>query len=784
MGRKYLVGTLGVFLLWFVAASTFALPTLIIADKASAAVVSSIDVQGNQRVDNETIIAYLLIEPGRSFSAGDVDESLKALFETGLFSDVRISQRSSVLVVAVVENPVINRVVFEGNRKFKDDQLAGALQSRARGIYTRATVQSDTQRILEVYRRNGRFQASVEPQIIELPKNRINLVFVISEGPETGVSRINFIGNKTFSDGKLRDVIDTSQKGLFGWLHSRDTYDPDRLASDEEKIRRFYLERGFADFQMISAVADLDRERNVFFITFTLEEGERYRFGTLEVDSIIPGVESESLGRHIVAREGRIYSSLRVEQSMEAITVELARSGYAFAQVRPRIDRDFEAKIVSVVFVVDEGPRAYVERIEIRGNTRTRDYVIRREFDIAEGDAFNRVMVDRAERRIRNLRYFKSVRVTTEQGSAPDRVVIVVAVEEQATGDFTFGAGYSTQDGIIGDISIRERNFLGRGYNVSFAIGVGDSTRTYNFGFTDPYFLGRRISAGFNIFRRDLSATSFRSYDSLTNGGVINFGFPITENFVIRVGYSLRDEDTTVPGYDPTLGFPAGCPSTISLAICQSIGDVLISSAVYSLTYDSIDNRLDPKSGIFARFSQDIAGLGGDISYVHSRAIATVYRELIPDRSVVGFLKVQGAHITGLGSDKVRIVDAIFKGGEAIRGFENSGFGPRDATTGDALGGKVFVAGTAEVQFPMPLLPREVGFKGAFFADAGTLYDTDAGLIPGVIVQDNASLRSSVGGSVLWASPLGPIRADFAYVLSSESYDRTEVFRIGGGTTF
>ena len=762
-----------------------AIVPLVVQDStANAAVVSRIDVEGNQRVDDDTIRAYITIRPGRSFSAEDVDESLKALFETGLFADVRMAQRTSILVVTVVENPIIDKVVFEGNKKYKDAQLVTAVRSRARGVYTQATVESDTQRLLEFYRRSGRFQASIEPQIINLNANRVILVFVVNEGPETVVARINFIGNKRYSDGKLRDLIATRQSGFFGFLRRTDTYDPDRLAADEEKIRRFYLERGYADIEIISTVADLDIERNIFFVTITLNEGERYKFGTIDVDSAIPGVDGEMLRRKVTAREGAWYSSRRIEESLEEITLELAGSGYAFAQVRPRIDRDPVDRIINVTLIVDEGTRAYVERIEIRGNTRTRDYVIRREVELSEGDAFNRVLLDQAERRLRALGFFSDVRITVEQGSAADRVLIFIIVQEQQTGEFSFGAGYSTSDGVVGDISITERNFLGRGYKVKLAIGGGDSSRTYEFAVTDPMFLGRPVSAGFNVYRRDYEQNDFRNYSNMTTGGGFDLGFPITEYVTFQVGYNIEQQEIDVAGWSPPLGPGNPCPPNVSIALCTAEGDVLISSGTYSLIYDSIDDRRNPRDGFYARFTQRFAGLGGDVNYLRSEASASYYRTLLADQDVIGLVRVQGAHIMGLSGDDVRFVDHLFKGGESIRGFKSSGIGPRDMTTGDALGGKIFFAGTAEVQFPIPVLPPEIGVRAAFFADAGTLYDTDSGNIPGVTVQDSNSIRSSIGASILWASPLGPIRADWAYVLSSESYDKEQAFRIGGQSKF
>ena len=752
------------------------------ASRAEAAVVNRIDVQGNQRVDAATIQAYLAIQPGRNFTNQDEDASLKALFETGLFSDVSLDVRGSTLLVTVVENPVINEVAFEGNKKFKDAQLTSAVQSAPRGVFTRAKVQGDVARILELYRRSARFEASVTPETIELPNNRVNLVFVITEGPKTGVAGITFIGNQAFGDARLRNVVQTRRSGILSFIRGGDNYDPDQLASDEEKLRQYYLDRGYADFQIISSVADLDRERNSFFIAFTLEEGPRYRFGAISVDSSIAGVDPAVLQREVLTDEGDVFSSGKIEKSVEEITLYLAANGYPFAQARPRLDRNPDTLTIGVTYVVDEGARVYVERIEVRGNTRTRDYVVRREFDLAEGDAFNRVLVDRAERRLKRLGYFSDVRIFTEPGSSDDRVIVVVNLVEQPTGEFSFGVGYSSGDGAVGDVSLTERNFLGRGYNMRVSLGAGTSSRSFEFGFTDPYFLGRRISAGVTVFRRTNDENSFRSYDFDTTGGGVTFGFPITEDFTVQTGYRVELQEISVDG-DKCDGVGG---DDVSLAICDADPETLVSSVFYSLIYDSLDSRADPHEGIFAKFTQDFAGVGGDVRFLRTTGSASYYREILPDRDVVGLVKVHGGHIFGIGQD-VRLLDSFFKGGETIRGFATSGFGPRDVGPDDALGGNIYAAGTAEVQFPLPVFPRELGFNGAVFADAGTLFDTDytaADLGPGGLLRDNASVRSSVGGSLLWKSPLGPLRADFAYVLTSESYDETQWFRFSGGTRF
>ena len=754
-------------------------------DVAEAATVNRIVVKGNRRVEAETVISYMTIVPGRSYSTADLDQSLKALIGTGLFADVRIGRSGATLVVTVVENRLINRVSFEGNRKLKDDQLLSIVESKPRTVLTRARVQSDLQRVLEAYRRSGRFGARVEPKIIELADNRANLVFEIDEGAKTSIARIIFIGNHAFSDGKLRDVIKTSQKNWLSWLKTSDVYDPDRLQSDQELLRRFYLNHGYADFRIISAIADLDPEQNVFFVTFTIDEGEKYTFGETEVVTSLREIDPEQLRAKARTRAGRTYSAELVEKTLEDITIAAASAGYAFVQVRPSADRDYENRTISITYYVDEGPRVYVERIEIRGNYRTRDYVIRREFDLAEGDAYNRVLIDRAERRLRNLGIFKTVRVTAQRGSAPDRVIVIVDVEEQATGEVSFGVGYSTADGFIAEVSLSEKNFLGRGQFIKIAVGGGKTKRTIDFSFTEPYFLGQHISAGVDAYRRVQESNSTYSYDSETVGGGLRFGFPITDDLTLKVRNQIYTEDISVPA---ELKNGDTSDGEASLAITQAEGKTLISTVGYSIVYDTRDNPRDPRFGYFADFSQDFAGVGGDVRYVRTTIEARAYREVVPDWGIVAMLKGTAGYITGLDGGQVRIRDSFFKGGETVRGFAPAGFGPRDMTPGsnqDALGGTVFWAVTAELQFPLWGLPPELGLRGAVFADAGSLYDVgNIGTLNPASVADDSSVRAGIGGSIIWISPFGPLRADFGYAVLKESYDDTQWFRFSGGTQF
>jgi len=743
------------------------------ASEAQAAVVSRIVVKGNTRVDADSVRNYVTIKPGKSYTAFDVDESIRALFGTGLFADVNISRQSSSLIVIVVENPVINRVSFEGNKKVKDEVLKGAVRSQPRSVLTQARVQADVQKVLEIYRRSGRFQASVEPKIIELGKNRVNLVFEISEGGKTGVTRISFIGNKAFSDRRLRQVIKTRESGLLSFLRSGDTYDPDRLNADQELMRRYYYKKGYADFRIVSAVADLDRERNVFFVTFTVDEGEPYTFGEVDIQTSLLNVDPEQLRSFIHTSAGDTYNAEAIEKSMEDLVIAVSRWGYAFAQIRPRGSRDYENHTISITYFVDEGPRVYVERITIRGNTRTRGYVIRREFDFAEGDAFNRALLQKAERRLNELGYFKSVQILTAQGSAPDKVVITVVITEEATGAISFGAGYSLTEGVVGDITLTEKNFLGRGQYLKIKVGGGSKKREYDFAFTEPYFLGRRIAASVNLYSREYESTAYRTYSDKSIGGSVGLGVPITEHVSVGISYSFIRQ---------VIKNPTGAV----LPTAVPIGKRTISSISYNVTYDSLDNRQNPTDGIYAQVQQTFAGVGGSVRYLRTEATAIYYHELLSDWGLIGMLSARGGVTFGIGQT-LATPDSFFLGGEKIRGFESNGIGPRDTSTTnlDSVGGRFYYAVSAEATMPMPFVPADLGVTMAIFADAGSLWSPDPKAIAGSPIVANAGkLRASVGVGFGWASPMGPLRFDFAYALLKNKADKLEIFRFGGGTRF
>lgn len=743
---------------------------LTVSTHAEAASVRGIEVKGNQRIEAETVRSYMQIVPGDEYSPGKIDTSLKTLFRTGLFSDVRIFRRGSVLVVEVEENPVINRVNFEGNRELDDETLAKEVELRPRVVFTRARAQADAQRIVTLYRRSGRFSARVEPKIIKLSQNRVDLVFEINDGPTTKIQRINFVGNREFSDSQLRRVISTSESAWWKFFTSSDTYDRDRLDFDSELLRRHYLKNGFADFRVLSANAELARDGGSFFITFTVEEGPQYEFGESTVATSVPSLDTGQLSGVLKSREGATYDATKVDKSIENLTIEAGKSGFAFAQVRPRAERDEENRRISVVYQVEEGPRVYIERIDIVGNVRTLDRVVRREIRLVEGDAYNRILVDRARRRITALDFFRKVNIKEQRGSSPDKVILVVEVEEKSTGSLAFGAGFSTAETILGDVTLTERNLLGRGQFVRLRTSLSLKRQQIDLKFTEPYFLGRDMSFGVDIYGTETDLQKESSFDTRQIGAGLRFGFPLSENSRLTTRYSftndrIKDVNT----------------SKASLAIIQSKGNSNTSLIGYTVSYDTLDAPLAPTSGVRASFTQDLAGLGGNVFYLRTGVKGEYYHNI--HEGVVGLLRGSAGYITGWNGKKTRILDRFYKGGGSFRGFKRSGIGPRDtgATNNDALGGEAFAIGTAEVSFPVGL-PEEFGIRGAVFTDFGTLFDAPSSGAKNL--RDDASLRASVGASVLWTSPLGPLRFDFAEAFLKESYDKTEFFRFSLGTRF
>lgn len=790
-----------------------------LAEPVLAQSASSIVVHGNRRVEADTIRSYFRVGPGERLDAVKIDEGYKALLATGLFEDVKIGQQGGRLVVTVVESAVINRIQFEGNRSVKDEQISGEIQSKARGPLSRQLVRSDVQRIVDMYRASGRYDVRVEPKIIERPNGRVDLVFEITEGKKTTVKEIIFQGNRSFSNKRLADAIKTTESGILTLLSSKDLYDADRIEADRDLLRRFYLRNGFADVRITAAVAQFDPERRGFVVTFMIEEGDLYRFGGIDVQSNVREVDPARLRGIVRAQPGSVYNAELIEKSVEAMSVELAKSGYAFAQVRPRGDRNFESRTIDVVFVVDQGARAYIERINVRGNTRTRDNVIRREFDIGEGDAYNQALIDRAERRLKNLAYFKSVKVSSEPGSAPDRVIINVDVEEQSTGEFSVAGGYSTSDGFLAEVSIAERNLLGRGQFAKAAVQYGQRARGFELSFVEPYLFDYRLAFGIDVFAKNVMASAYQSYETRTVGGGFRLGVPITDDINMQFRYSayqqeikLQDINNCYAGVFPILPYISADGSLITSCIpaAPSIrkyaneGAVLTSLLGYTVNYNTLDNARNPSSGFLVEFKQDFAGAGGDSQFIRTTADARYYYDVGWD--VTAIFRGQAGHITDWGGKGLRMLDHFFLGPTLVRGFEQAGIGPRDTTFGstqDALGGTMYWGVSAELQYPLFFAPKDFGMKAAVFADAGSLWNYRGitsyqgpkdcvsvlpGCIPGVgqtiSPSSSETIRSSVGVGLLWDSPFGPIRFDYAYALSKDATDRTQRFRFSGGGKF
>lgn len=733
---------------------------------AGETVLTGVIVEGNQRIEPETIESYMTIRPGDRFGPGDVNDSLKRLFETGLFADVTIRRQGSVLIVRVTENPIINRIAFEGNLRINDDTLSQEIQLRPRVVFTRTRVQSDVRRILDVYRRNGRFGATVEPKVVQLEQNRVDLIFEIDEGPLTGIDRISIIGNKRYSDRALKGEIFTRESRWYRFFSSADKYDPDQLAFDEEMLRRFYLKNGYADFRVVSSVAELTPDKDAFYITITIEEGERYRFGEIDVTSAISAVDTGPLMDEVTVETGDWYNADEVQDSILALTDAIGNLGYAFVDIRPNIERDREARTIDLTFEIQEAPRVFVERIDIGGNVRTLDEVIRREFRLVEGDAFNAAKLNRSRERIRNLGFFSRVEIETEQGSQPDKTVIKVDVAEQSTGELGLGAGYSTTDGALFNIVLRERNLLGKGQDIRATITVSQRTQEFDIGFTEPYFLERNLRAGFDLFHITQDNTTQSSFTSTRTGGGLRLGYEINEQWSQTLRYVLRQD--VVEDID----------ADASLAIQEQEGTNITSLVGQDLLYDLRNSRIDPTSGFFWRIGTDYAGLGGDLEYVRGRMTTGFYVPFTDD--VIGSVIVSGGIIYGFG-EGVRITDRFFLGGDNLRGFATSGVGPRDISTGDALGGKKMYNGTVAVRFPIGL-PEEFGVTGSLFSDFGTLTDIDQ--TTGLNIRDEPSIRISWGTGLNWRSPIGPLSLDFAWPLKKEDFDETEVFRLRFGTRF
>lgn len=740
--------------------------------EAPGGILTAVEVRGNQRIEIDTIRSYMLLQPGDAYDGDRADRSLRSLFATGLFRDVRVNRDGSRLIVDVVENPLVNRVAFEGNRRVSDDVLRPETQLRPRSVFTTQLVQGDRQRILDLYARRGRFAARVEPKVIQLDQNRVDVVFEIQEGDAALVARINFVGNRSYSDARLRDVVSTKEQAFYRFLSSSDTFDPDRLNFDRELLRRYYLRTGYPDVQIGIATAELAPDRSGFFLTYNVEEGPRYTFGSIEITSAFPNLNVADLRRFVEISQGAWYDGDAVERSTQAVADGANLRGFPFVDVQPRIVRDVENRRIDITFAVNEAPRVFVERIDINGNTRTQDRVIRREFRLAEGDAFNAAQTRRSRERIRNLGYFSDVQITNTPGSAPDRTVLNTQIVERATGEVSIGGGYSTDAGFLADFGLRERNLSGTGIDARINATLAQRRSQLDLSVTDPYFLDRNLAVGADIFYIQRNLQTVSQYSERRAGFALRAGYEFNERLRQSWSYSLVNRD--IYNIQPNA----------SIFIREQAGSTLLSQVSQTLSYDTRDNRIEARRGYFLRLGTDVAGLGGDVAYVRARidgAIFLPFEQIFGDPDYVLTISASAGILEPFSStrNQDRIVDRFFLGGENLRGFALAGAGPRDLTTNDALGGRRLWTQSTEMRFPLPV-PSEIGLLGRAFVDVGSLSDT----IAGRGIGDSSSPRVGAGVGISWRSPFGLINVDLAQALVKQSYDQTQIFRFGFGTRF
>ena len=752
------------------------------APVADGPAITAIRVQGNQRIEEGTIRSYMLVAPGDAFNGERVDRSLKTLYATGLFQDVTIQRDGSSLVVRVVENPIVNEIVFEGNRKLTDEQLRPELQLRARAVYTPQLVQADRQRMLDLYAKRGRFAATIEPKVIRLDQNRVNVVFEVQEGDTTLISRIAFVGNRAFSESKLREAIVSREQAFYRIFSSSDQYDPDKTSFDKELLRRFYLKNGYADFEVQNTAAELSPDRRAFFLTFTVKEGERYRVGKVSVDSKLRNLKGEDLLPLLRISDGDTYDGDLVEKTTEALQEAVQNRGYAFVDVKARIARNTAKKTVDLVFDVIEGPRVFVERLDIVGNTRTKDKVIRREFRIAEGDAFNATAVRRSRVRLQDLGYFNTVVVQPTPGSTADRAILTAQVDEKATGELTVGGGYSTDAGALLNAGLRERNLVGTGIDASLNGVLAQKRSQLDFSITDPYFLDRNLVAGFDLFHVQNNNQDIAAYSERRSGGALRLGYEYNEHLRQAFTYSLVQRNI----YNVQNG--------ASFFIKNQQGDSLLSQIGQTLALDYRDSRTDPHEGFIVRLGTDFAGLGGTARYLRARLDGNYYiplERLTGDSEWILALSASGGYLAQLGREE-KIIDRFFLGGDNLRGFQSGGAGPHaissvnGVNSADSIGGRVIYSQSTELRFPLPI-SADLGLSGRAFVDVGGLNEvtkTIAGAPAGTSVVDFGGPRVGAGVGVSWKTPFGLINIDLAQAVVKKQYDKTQFFRFGFGTRF
>lgn len=736
--------------------------------------IKRIVVLGPQRIEPATVLSYITIHEGDPYNELVGDRALKALFATGLFSDVKIDWDGSTLTVHVVENPIINQIDFEGNSKVTTKDLQKEVQLQPRMVFTRSKAQSDVQRVIELYRRNGRFAASVDPQIIQRPQNRVDVIYSINEGPSTGVSRITFIGNKIYDDDKLRSKLATEQSAWWRILATSDNYDPDRLLYDREQLRRFYVSQGYADFQVVSAVAELSPDHSSFYITFTVDEGKKYKFGKIEIASKVKELPAQALRPKVDIKEGEIYDEERVSKAKDQLINAVGTKGYASAEVNVRLRRNVTERTIDLVMNIEQGPRVYIDKVNIVGNTRTLDKIVRRELRFSEGDAFNRDLVDRSRTRIRGLGFFQEVAIKNSPGSRPDRTNLTVSVTEQSTGELEIGAGYSSTSSFTGQFGYTERNLFGRGQYLRASIAMSSISKQFQLSFTEPWFLNRPLAAGFDIYKM-LTKYNQAGYQGDVSAIALRLGFPTSEYGSVGLRYTLRFNKVTAT-------------SSSSSSVSQYAGTTTTSQLGYSFIYNTLDDNMKPTRGTVFSFSQDLAGLGGTTKFLKTEGMVSTYYKF--SENFVGQLTLSSGFIQGYGGKPVSIQERFFKGGDSFRGFKLAGIGPRDTdVSGDngSLGGDFYAVGTA--QLPLPdLVPVDYGMKFTLFSDFGTLGHV-SGVTKGcppastsTCVKDNLAFRATAGISIGWKSPFGPVQIDLGLPLAKAEYDKTEFIHFSTST--
>ncbi len=760
-----------------------------VSQPAYAANVSRVVIRGNQRVEDETILSYMQLGVGDNIDDELVDESIKSLFQTGLFRDVGIVRQGTSLIVTVSENPLINVVNIEGNKDIDDETLLKEVEARERIIFTKARVASDTRRLLGVYQKQGFYNVTITPKMIRLPENRINLVFEVNEGGKTHINQINFSGNDNFSDGDLKDVIVTKEYSQIFFFKRNTTFDADRLAYDKELLRRYYLKNGFADVQIVSADPRVADDGDGFIIDFVVEEGPRYDVADVAINIGDSNLQPDALRAKVKTGVGDTYDASKVDKSVENLTLEASKQGFVFAKVDPRVDRNPDGKTVNIVYDISEGPRTYVERIDIAGNTRTLDHVIRRELRLFEGDAYNRALVERARRRLTAMDFFTKVDFREEEGSAPDKIVLVVEVEEKNTGELTFSIGYSTVETVVGAVGVSERNLFGRGWQAKLNTSLSFKKQQVDFSFTEPYFMGMPISAGIDLFANNIDNEDASSFTSQQIGGALRTGFRLDEFSSLSFKYLIAFRD--VKGIDV---------DTASPAVIAEEGNSLKSAIGSAYTYDDLDNPLKPTSGLRAQLETEVAGLGGDAQYGLVEARAWWFMSFL-DEKVTLKLEANAGHIEPFSNDGLPLQDRFFKGADSFRGFAQSGIGPKQIGNDgefDSIGAENYAIGTVEMIFPLWGIPEEWGLEGAVFSDFGTVFGTDEesvaaggvncagdGVFAGdCTVFDSTNIRAAVGAGLIWQSPFGPLRIEAAYPVLKEDFDETEKFRFSIGTRF